>query len=106
MNHPTEPSPPAGHTDSHETGDRYLDGNAAAGALREIFAVDLTAAIGRCAGCGRTGALARARLYGPDPGLVLRCVGCEAVLLRVVTTTGRAWLDLRGLAMLQVALPA
>ncbi len=30
----------------------YLDGNAAAGALREMFAVDITAAIAQCAGCG------------------------------------------------------
>lgn len=82
-----------------------LDGNAAAGPLREIFAVELTAAIGRCAGCGRTGALAEARCYGPAPGIVLRCAGCDGVLLRLVTTADRAWLDMRGLVALQLALP-
>jgi hypothetical protein len=30
-------------------------------------------------------------------------VGCEAVLLRVVQSADRTWLDLRGLAVLQLA---
>jgi hypothetical protein len=91
--------------DTSEPREEALDGNAAAGYLREIFAVELTAAVGRCAGCGRTGALGGARCYGPAPGIVLRCVGCDGVLLRLVTTTDRAWLDLRGLVALQLALP-
>ncbi|WP_432950459.1 DUF6510 family protein [Kribbella sp. CA-253562] len=80
----------------------YLDGNAAAGALSEVFAVDLTAATGRCAGCGRTGVFAEARLYVDAPGLVARCPGCEDVLLRVVTTPTDTYLDLRGLTYLRV----
>ncbi len=35
-----------------------LDGNAMAGDLREIFAVDLTDAVATCAGCGRASAVA------------------------------------------------
>ena len=50
----------------------YLDGNAAAGALREVFAVDLTAAIGQCAGCGDRGVFAQAHLYVDAPGMVAR----------------------------------
>lgn len=64
----------------------YLDGNAAAGALSEVFAVDLTAAIARCDGCGQTTVFAESRVYVDAPGMVARCNGCEAVLLRVVTT--------------------
>jgi hypothetical protein len=79
-----------------------LDGNALAGPLREVFAVELTAARGTCAGCGRTGPLAEARLYADAPGLVVRCRGCEAVLLRLVTGPGRSWIELRGLAVLEV----
>jgi hypothetical protein len=79
-----------------------LDGNALAGPLRELFAVELTAAVGTCAGCGRTGPLAEDPLYADAPGLVLRCRGCEAVLLRLVTGPGRSWLELRGLAVLEV----
>jgi hypothetical protein len=80
----------------------YLDGNAAAGALSAVFAVDVTAAIGRCAGCGRTGVFAEARLYTDAPGLVARCPGCDDVLLRVVTTPSETYLDLRGLTYLRV----
>ena len=83
--------------------ERYLDGNALAGALAEIFAVEVTAATGQCDGCGRSGALAEARLWADAPGLVLRCIGCDGVLLRVVTGNGRTWLDLRGLRSLQLA---
>ncbi|MGW6275992.1 DUF6510 family protein [Kribbella sp. NPDC055071] len=81
----------------------YLDGNAAAGALSELFAVDITAAISRCAGCGRTGVFAESRLYTNAPGLVARCVGCDSVLLRVVTTPTDTYLDLRGLTYLRVS---
>jgi hypothetical protein len=84
----------------------FLDGNAAAGPLRELFAVDLTAALGRCVGCGRTGALGGVRAYAHAPGLVLRCPSCDTVLLRLVRDEGppaRTWLDLRGIAVLQVS---
>jgi hypothetical protein len=80
----------------------HLDGNAAAGALREVFAVDLTAAIGQCAGCGHTGVFAETRLYVDAPGMVARCPGCEDVLLRVVTTPTDTYLDLRGLTYLRI----
>ena len=81
--------------------DSFLDGNAAAGVLREVFAVDVTSAQGQCVGCGRTGPMAEARLFADAPGLVLRCAGCDAVLLRLVSGGGRRWLDLRGLSYLQ-----
>jgi Family of unknown function (DUF6510) len=85
--------------------DAYLDGNAAAGELREIFSVEITTARGRCAGCGRTAVLADVRLYVQAPGLVARCRGCEGVLFRLVRAPGRAWLDLRGLTYLELAMP-
>ena len=85
--------------------DIYLDGNAAAGELREIFAVEVTNAGGQCAGCGRTAVLADVRLYVQAPGLVARCPACDLVLFRLVRAPGRAWLDLRGLTYLQLAIP-
>jgi hypothetical protein len=87
------------------TTDQFLDGNALAGALGEIFAVDLTVATGRCVFCGRHGALATLRLYVDAPGLVARCPGCDQVMLRIVRGPGRAWLDLRGVVCLELALP-
>jgi hypothetical protein len=80
----------------------YLDGNAAAGALSELFAVDITAAIARCDGCGQTGVFADTRLYVNAPGLVARCPTCDAVLLRVVTTPTDTYVDLRGLTYLRL----
>ncbi|MDF2706210.1 DUF6510 family protein [Nonomuraea muscovyensis] len=83
----------------------HLDGNALAGPLSEIFATDVTAATGRCANCGLAGPIAGLHVYGPEPGLVARCPGCDEVVLRLVRGPGTAWLDLRGAVSLRVSLP-
>ena len=85
--------------------DEYEDGNALAGPLREIFAVDVTAADCRCVRCGLTGALATLRVYRHAPGLVARCPGCDAVILRLTRTPATAWLDLTGTRTLRIPLP-
>ena len=84
----------------------FLDGNAMAGALGEVFAVDVTAAVGRCDGCGAVAVLAESHVFMDAPGAVVRCAGCDSVLMRVVSAPGRTWLDLRGLSYLQLATPA
>jgi len=84
----------------------FIDGNAIAGMLGEVFAVEVTTAVGRCDGCGAVSVLAETRVYVDAPGTVVRCTGCDAVLLRVVTSPDRTWLDLRGLSYLQLARPA
>jgi uncharacterized protein DUF6510 len=43
-------------------------------------------------------------VYAQAPGAVARCVGCEAVLIRLVRGPDRAWLDLRGLVCLEIGL--
>ncbi len=83
----------------------FVDGNVLAGPLREIFAVELTAATGRCASCGRVDTVASLHVYQQAPGAVARCSGCDAVVLRLVRGPDRAWLDLRGLVCLEIALP-
>jgi hypothetical protein len=80
----------------------YLDGNAAAGELSRIFAVDVTSAEGRCAHCGATKRFAEAHLYMQAPGIVARCPVCEHVLLRFVNLRQRAFLDVRGMAYLRL----
>ncbi len=86
--------------------DAFVDGNELAGGLRELFAVDMTVARGRCASCGLVGMVAQARVFDDGgPGQVARCPGCESVLFKVVRAPGRAWLDLRGLSYLELALP-
>ncbi|MBX6749110.1 MAG: hypothetical protein IRY85_05465 [Micromonosporaceae bacterium] len=84
----------------------WVDGNDIAGATRELFAVDLTVARGRCATCGREAMVAEAHVYDRAPGIVARCASCESVLLRLVRAPDRAWLDLRGLSYLEVPIPA
>jgi hypothetical protein len=78
----------------------YLDGNAAAGELSRIFAMDITSAEGQCANCGAKERFAEAHLYVQCPGLVARCVLCGHVLLRFVSTQQRVFLDLRGMTYL------
>ena len=80
----------------------YLDGNAAAGELGKIFAMDVTAAEGRCAHCGTTKRFAEAHLYMQGPGLVARCAVCEHVLLRLVNAGQRVFLDVRGMTYLSL----
>jgi hypothetical protein len=83
-----------------------LDGNVLAAPMREIFAVDVTSAVGRCAGCGHTYAVATLVVYTQAPGLVARCPSCDAVMLRLVRGPDRAWLDLRGTTNLEFRLDA
>ncbi len=82
-----------------------LDGNVLAGALSELFTFDITSATGKCVSCGNSGAIGRARVYADAPGLVARCEACGQVVLRLVRSPSRAWLDLRGITCLEVPLP-
>ena len=81
-----------------------LDGNAAAGELSAIFAFDVTVARTTCAGCRATRPLAELHVYVRAAGTVLRCAGCGAVQVRVVQAPARAWVDLRGVEVLEVVL--
>ncbi len=78
----------------------YLDGNAAAGELSNVFTMDITVANGKCAHCGATKRFADAHLYMQCPGVVARCAVCEHVLLRLVSVRHRIILDVGGMAYL------
>lgn len=80
-----------------------LDGNAVGGLMREIFALEVTSAIGTCAGCGAVNEIGRVQVYVHAPGTVVRCPGCEAVLMKVVRGRGRYWIDMGGLRSLELA---
>lgn len=106
---PTMPGPDLGveiDVDVDPDTSPFVDANAVAGMLREIFATDITGATGTCAGCGRTSHLAQARLYGRLPGVVLRCAGCGHLLARVVATARHVRFDLGGLTSVTLARPA
>jgi uncharacterized protein DUF6510 len=78
----------------------YLDGNAAAGELSKIFAIDVTTAEGQCVHCGTKKRFAEAHVYMGGPGVVARCVVCENVLLRLASVRQRVFLDARGMTYL------
>ena len=59
-----------------------LDGNAAAGPLAALFAVEPTTIMITCASCGREGPLGTLRLYGGAMGMILRCPECGTANLR------------------------
>lgn len=82
---------------------RRLDGNAAAGRLADIFVFDATAARTRCRACGMTAPLGAYHVYADAPGMVVRCATCEAMVMRIVQTPGHTWLDMSGVAALDVS---
>ena len=55
-----------------------LDGNAAAGILREVFVHELSAARGACAACGTVAQLGRQHLYMSPlaPGAMMASASC------------------------------
>jgi hypothetical protein len=81
-------------------GDLRLDGNAAAGLLGQVFAVEATTAIVTCASCGASGAVGTVHVYDRGPGTILRCPACSAVLMRFAEIRGRLFSDLRGIGMI------
>ncbi len=82
----------------------HLDGNAMAGDLREVFAVDVTAARFTCSGCGHADVVAALMLWGGAMGRVARCPHCEDVVLRMVQAPDRVFLDVRGTVRLELPL--
>ncbi len=75
-----------------------LDGNAVGGLLHDVFAREMTIAPAECATCGTESAMGRLLAFTQAPGVVLRCPGCEGIVLRVVVTSSAIHLDARGAA--------
>ena len=79
-----------------------LDANATAGLLYEIFGVEMTAEPTECANCGREAEVGTLLAFTQGPGVVLRCSGCEGVVLRIVQTPDAIFLDARGAVYLKL----
>ncbi|MHA6621450.1 DUF6510 family protein [Pseudonocardia sp. DLS-67] len=77
-----------------------LDGNSVAGLLHNTFGLDMTAALGTCAHCGRSGTLAQARVYR-TAGTVLRCPHCGGLLMAIIERGDLMSVDVQGLAELR-----
>ena len=79
-----------------------LDGNSIGGTLESIFGRDLTLAVGVCGGCGAERHVGALHVYRAA-GIVVRCPDCEAVLMRIVESPQRTWIDPQGFASMQIA---
>jgi hypothetical protein len=82
---------------------RRVDGNAAAGVFSELFVPDLTVARATCAGCGVTRTIGALLVYAHGMGTVVRCPGCDRVMLRVARTPTHVWLDATGATSIAVS---
>ena len=78
-----------------------LDGNAIAGVTFALFGRDMTVATGVCGSCGNAARVAEVHVY-VGAGFVARCPACGAVLMRIVEAPGRTWLDMGGLATVEL----
>ena len=74
-----------------------LDGNAAAGQLREVFGQEMTTVVATCASCGAAGPIGESDLYLGGPGTVIRCRHCTGILIVITQIRGMHCVDLMGL---------
>ena len=81
--------------------ERRLDGNAAAGVLREVFAFEMTTAEIACVRCGSTGSVGGQMAYMHGMGVVVRCASCDNALIRIVQNPKGYFLDMRGMSYLR-----
>ena len=79
-----------------------LDGNAVAGLLQEVFAVEMTTATVSCNACGLTEAVGALRVFR-GAGIVMRCPHCDNAVGTIVKADTRVWMSLAGARTLQVA---
>ncbi len=78
-----------------------LDGNAVAGLLQEVFAVEMTTAIGTCNACGAADAVGALHVFR-GAGIVMRCPHCDNALITIVKDDTRVWIGYAGVRTLQV----
>jgi Zn finger protein HypA/HybF involved in hydrogenase expression len=80
-----------------------LDGNAVAGMLGEVFAVEMTTATMTCGSCGMAGAVGAMHVFR-GAGIVLRCPNCDNAMVKIVEGGTRIWMNFGGMQALEVAL--
>lgn len=73
-----------------------VDGNAVAGELQQLFGRDMTMVEIRCSGCSRDSEMGALMAFVRGPGVVLRCPGCDAAIVRIVDAPTAHYVDARG----------
>jgi len=81
-----------------------LDGNAVAGLLQEVFAVEMTTAIVTCESCSAAEAVGATPVFR-GAGIVLRCRTCNNPLGKIVTNGTHVWMSFPGVRTLEVVPP-
>ena len=79
-----------------------VDGNAIAGLLREVFAVEMTTAILTCAGCSAREPVGASHVFR-GAAVVVRCRHCEQALMTIVKDDTRVRIGFIGVRSLEVA---
>ena len=79
-----------------------VDGNAVAGQLVDVFGRDMTMAVARCAGCANEAEMGALMAFTRGPGVVLRCLACEAAIARIVETPTSIYVEARGATFLRL----
>ena len=83
--------------------DLRVDGNAAAGFLDQLFTFEITTAVATCDGCTLETPIGALDGYDMAMGAVLRCPGCQLVMVAATRLRGVWRLDLRGVRRLRLA---
>jgi len=78
-----------------------LDGNAVAGLLQEVFAVEMTTAIATCGTCGAADTVGATHVFR-GAGIVMRCPHCDNALVTIVKDDTRVWIGFAGVRTVQV----
>ena len=86
------------NNETHFEDELTLDGNSVAGMLHQMLGIEMTETDMQCATCSNVAALGAQRAFTQAPGVVLRCVACGEVLMRVVQTPRGTLFEARGTA--------
>ena len=78
-----------------------LDGNAVAGLLQEVFAVEMTTAIATCGSCGAADAIGATHVFR-GAGIVMRGPHCDNALGTIVEDDARVWIGFAGVRTVQL----
>ncbi len=78
-----------------------VDGNAIAGLLQEVFAVEMTTAIGTCGECGAAEPVGAVHVFR-GAGVVMRCPHCGNALVTILKDDTHVRIGFVGVRTLQV----
>ena len=78
-----------------------LDGNAVAGMLTEVFAVEMTTATMTCGTCGVSGAVGAMHVFR-GAGIVIRCPNCDNAVAKIAGNATRMWMSFPGMQTLEI----